>query len=179
MRSGIIPDHCRAMAFFTASPMPIRGGLAVDQVLVEEFFIQGGSICTNNAREATDSGKIPDLWAKFYAAHPDPKETAYGVYSGYESDASGEFTVTAGIKVASMADATVAIQAGTYLMFPANGVMPAAIIDAWNDVWAYFSRSQLHVRAYETDFEQYIGPESAIIHIGIRESSQLSVHAPD
>ena len=143
----------------------------MNQDHVEEFFVQGQSVRTNNAQEAGPTGKLPGLWAQFYANHPKLTEPVYGVYSDYESDASGEFTVTAGTKVNASGNGSVSVKSGTYLEFPANGVMPAAIIDAWKTVWIHFSTPQKYVRAYKTDFEQYNGPESATIYIGIKESS--------
>jgi len=49
--------------------------------------------------------------------------------------------------------------------------MPGAIIDAWKSVWEFFSRNQPYERAFETDFEQYSGPTSAAIYIGVKASS--------
>lgn len=65
----------------------------------------------------------------------------------------------------------VTIEAGAYLAFPADGERPAAIIDAWKDVWAYFSTDRRHERSYETDFEEYSGPASATIYIGVNARS--------
>jgi len=142
----------------------------IKKVKIEEFQIYGPSVRTNNALEMSASGKISNLWQKFYASNLDlaANTKTYGVYSNYESDATGEFTVTAGIKVESGAEASVIIKSGTYLAFLANGPMPAVIIDAWKSVWMHFSEKQPYERAYETDFEEYNGPESAIIYIGIK-----------
>jgi hypothetical protein len=41
---------------------------------------------------------------------PNPAATAYGVYSDYESDATGEFTVTVGVKVGDQTNASVSIK---------------------------------------------------------------------
>lgn len=143
----------------------------MNRVQIEQFVVQGKSVRTNNAQEATDAGKIPGLWGEFYTSHPDLREVAYGVYSDYESDASGDFTVFAGIKAGSSGEATVTVGPGTYLEFPALGAMPAAVIDAWKAVWAHFSTPRHYARTYETDFEQYTGPESAVVYIGISEGS--------
>jgi predicted transcriptional regulator YdeE len=110
---------------------------------IEPFAVNGPSVRTTNAREAGDSGKIPSFWARFHASRSTPAETAYGVYSAYESDASGDFTVTAGTK--SMDGSGVPVKPGTYLAFPAEGAMPAAIINAWKSVWESFSKTPFSI----------------------------------
>jgi len=140
-------------------------------VTIEGFTVHGSSVRTNNKAEASPSGEIPGLWGRFYASQPNPGKHVYGVYSGYESDANGDFTVTAGTKAEGETTMIVSIKSGTYLMFPANGAMPAAIIDAWRTVWEHFSQKQPYTRAHETDFEEYTGSETAAIYIGIKENS--------
>ena len=137
---------------------------------IESFTISGPSIRTNNALESTSSGKIPALWMQFHQSHPSSTEPAYGVYSDYESDASGDFTVTAGTRTTSAGNSGVVVISGTYLEFPAEGEMPGAIIDAWKAVWEFFSKNQPYERTYETDFEQYNDPTSATIYIGVKAS---------
>lgn len=144
----------------------------MQQVNIEEFTVIGPQVRTNNAQEATDSGKIGGLWAQFHASSPHLEADVYGVYSDYESDASGEFTVTAGIRTPASAKPSVHVNAGTYLVFPANGQMPAAIIDAWKTVWQHFASQPPYTRAYETDFEAYTGPTSAALYIGIVSDHQ-------
>jgi predicted transcriptional regulator YdeE len=139
-----------------------------------QFSVRGASVRTSNKAEMGSAGKIPSLWGQFYASHVNQTTPIYGVYSDYESDANGEFTVTAGTKAINAQEESVCIKSGTYLVFPANGVIPAAIIDAWKAVWKHFSNTQPYVRAYETDFEEYSGPESAAIYIGIKEKQLTS-----
>lgn len=138
---------------------------------IEQLRVKGPNVRTTNKAEMGSTGKIPSLWGQFYESHGNQTTPIYGVYSDYESDANGEFTVTAGTKAINAQEESVVIKSGTYLIFPANGVMPAAIIDAWKAVWEHFSNTQPYVRAYETDFEKYSGPESAAIHISIKEHS--------
>jgi predicted transcriptional regulator YdeE len=121
--------------------------------------------------ESTPAGKIPALWGWFYTKQAKPYEHVYGVYSDYESDASGEFTATVGAKDEDLSKTNITIKSGTYLVFPANGSMPDAIIDAWKVVWEHFSHTQSYERSYETDFEEYNGQNSAMIYIGIKASN--------
>ncbi len=140
-------------------------------ITIESFTVSGPSVHTTNALEASGSGKLAGLWARYYGSHPPTSETIYGVYSDYQSDASGEYTVTAGTRTGSTGDSAVTVKPGTYLEFPANGQMPGAIIDAWKSVWEFFSKNQPYERAFETDFEQYNGPTSAAIYIGVKAGS--------
>lgn len=145
-------------------------GQAMKPVRIELFTVRGPSVRTNNASEASGSGKLAGLWAHYYESHPPSSETVYGVYSDYESNASGEYTVTAGTRTSSAGDFVVTVKPGTYLEFQANGKMPGAIMDAWKSVWEFFSKNQPYERAFETDFEQYNGPASATIYIGVKAS---------
>lgn len=140
-------------------------------VSIESFTVSGPSVRTNNALEASGAGKLAGFWARYYESRPPSSETVYGVYSDYESNASGDYTVTAGTRTSFMGDSVVAVKPGTYLEFPAEGQMPNAVIDAWKSVWEFFSKNQSHERAFETDFEQYNGPTSAAIYIGVKASS--------
>jgi predicted transcriptional regulator YdeE len=142
---------------------------SMNKVTIESFSINGSSIRTNNSLESTPAGKIPTLWGWFYTEQAKPYEHVYGVYSDYESDASGEFTATVGAKDENLSKTVITIKSGTYLVFPANGPMPAAIIDAWKAVWEHFSHVQSYARSYETDFEEYSGRDLQSIYIGIKD----------
>ncbi len=138
---------------------------------IESFTVSGSSVRTTNALEASGSGELAGLWARYYESHPPSSETIYGVYSDYQSNASGEYTVTAGTRTGSTGSSVVTVESGTYLVFPANGQMPGAIIDAWKSVWEFFSENQPYERTFRTDFEQYNGPASAAIYIGVKASN--------
>lgn len=142
---------------------------------IQEFQVAGYSVRTTNAQEMQqETAKIGALWGGFYAqAMPTltPTATIYGVYSNYESDYTGEFTVLAGSD--ALAENTsldrCQIQAGRYLVFTEQGSMPQAVIDAWGKVWQYFSNpNSPHQRAYCTDFEKYVGTDQVEIYIGVK-----------
>ncbi len=65
--------------------------------------------------------------------------------------------------------ATVHIQGGEYLVFPAKGAMPQAVIEAWGRVWQHFAapRSDWQ-RCYATDFEQYVSADEVAVCIGVK-----------
>jgi predicted transcriptional regulator YdeE len=146
---------------------------------IEAFSVTGFQARTTNAAEQNpQTGKIGGLWQQFFSsALFQPTAGVVGVYSGYESDATGAFDVTAGAPSDAIAsDAapantqTVQIQAGQYLVFRGKGAMPQAVIDAWGQIWQHFGQPRTDVaRVYRTDFEQYIGADEVAIHIGVRQ----------
>lgn len=145
---------------------------------VSSFLISGPSVRTKNSDEFNPvTAKISGLWTQFFTqgvaakiAHRTSSEAIYGVYSAYESDASGLFDVTAGVAVTAP-DASfgnVEIKAGKYLVFETKGPMPAAVIQTWVAVWQYFETHPQVKRAYLTDFELYAGPDTVQVHIGVQ-----------
>ena len=148
-------------------------------VEMKSFTVHGLSVRTKNANEMQPAtAKIGQLWGDFFQhIIPKLKEGAlsYGVYSQYESDFNGEFDVLAGADSASVLDAadregldSVVIADGTYLVFSKKGAVPQAVIEAWGDVWDYFSAKDCpHQRAYKTDFECYSNMDEVSIHISI------------
>ncbi len=82
-----------------------------------QLNIQGFSVRTKNSDEFTEkNAKIPALWQQFYASDLAKHPPVYGIYSNYESDATGFYSLTAGIEQNSGL-ATISIEAGDYLVF--------------------------------------------------------------
>jgi predicted transcriptional regulator YdeE len=138
------------------------------------FTVQGLQTRTTNAAEQTADAKIGPLWQRYFGTYGMPTSTVYGVYSSYESDWTGAFDVLTGCEVAGHAapkaeQVVMQVQAGDYLVFPAKGEMPQAIIEAWGRVWRHFSHPHSDwQRCYVTDFEQYLGVDEAAICIGVK-----------
>ncbi len=96
-----------------------------------------------------------------------------GVYTGYESDHTGQYELTVGMAVDASTQVPdglvrVSIPAGRYLLFDAEGDMPGAVINTWQEIWRYFSKPSDHVRAYTTDFELHRGPKAVGIYIAVK-----------
>lgn len=144
---------------------------------VTSFTVSGLSVRTRNSDEFNlTTAKIGPLWAQFFSQQcPEkipgqtPVARMLGVYSGYESDATGAFDVTAGMAVQSAAPelASIQIEAGRYLVFECEGGLPAAVIQGWGQVWTYFQSHSEHRRRFGTDFEDYLSPSTVAIYIGI------------
>ena len=146
----------------------------IKKIELKSKTIKGLQVRTKNIDEMNpETQKIAPLWGKFFeeiVPTLNSDASMYGVYHHYESDAMGEFNVLVGSDVLNEGKdvQSVTLKEGKYLMFPAKGEMPQAIIDTWGQVWAYFEDPSIdEVRAYETDFELYTGLDTAEIYIGV------------
>lgn len=133
-----------------------------------EIHVVGIEMRTKNALEANPAtARIAGLWNRFYQekiaeriTHRKDAGAVLGVYTNYETDHNGFYTLIVGAQVQdAKAIPTgmvgVTIPAAEYLVFPAPGRMPEAIMTAWGKVWSYFAQSSAARRAYTTDFELY------------------------
>ncbi len=149
---------------------------------IAPFTVTGIAVRTINADEfTTDQAKLPALWGRFFSEgvvtkveNRLPDSPVYGVYSDYESDATGYYSVTAGVASSGpdVAEFTsIDVHGGQYLVFKNQGPMPQAVIGAWNQVWAFFepgnAQNEGYGRRFDTDFEQYQGDDEVAIYIGI------------
>jgi predicted transcriptional regulator YdeE len=153
-----------------------------DLVTINEMKVVGLKIRTTNHDEMNPAtGKIPGVWGRFSQEGllekiPDRKPGAapMGVYSKYESDDTGPYSLLVGVETSGpdvpTGMSSVAIQQGQYLVFPGQGPMPQAVMQAWGAVWDYFSKESQYRRAYTTDFELYRGQDKVDIHIAIKNA---------
>jgi len=136
--------------------------------------ITGMKTRTKNADEMNpDRQKIGPLWGEFCdVVLPTLNQdfSTYGVHYNYESDATGEFDVLAGVEGIEEVKGmnSVMIEAGKYLMFSAKGELHQAVMDGWTQAWAYFEDPSIDERrAFGTDFEVYKSADEAEIYIGV------------
>ncbi len=126
---------------------------------------------TNENEMNPETAKIGAIWGEFFTKiMPTLAENtqAYGVYSNYESDAFGEFDVTAGSEVANNELESVTLAEGNYLCFKTKGELPQAVIDTWGEIWNYFSDENCpDKRVFNTDYELYLNEHEAEIYIGV------------
>ncbi len=134
-------------------------------VELNAFNIVGISTQTSNANEITEQAKIPQLWDHFYQQNitdqiaEQKNGHVYGLYSDYETDVNGNYTLTLGVEVNNddiQGDLVVkTIPAAKYLVFTSDkGVMPEVVIQTWQEIWAWFANSKVE-RTYTGDFELY------------------------
>jgi predicted transcriptional regulator YdeE len=152
-------------------------------VHLDEFKVVGLNVRTINSAEFNPkTAKLPQLWGQFVSegiADTVPnrleKDSIFGVYSDYDSDATGFYSVTAGVMVNPEVSVPnlkiINVQAGDYLVFKGRGKMPQTVVDTWKKVWDYFAENTEYKRSYTTDFEQYQGMDCISIHIGVLTTS--------
>lgn len=116
-----------------------------------------------------DTQKIGPLWGRFIGTYA-PPFPHYGVYTNYASDMQGEYDVLAGAeeKLEGEEIENVTIKAGRYLKFSAKGELHTAVMQCWEQIWAYFQDPSIDERrAYETDFEVYKSMEEVEVYVGV------------
>ncbi len=147
----------------------------ISKVNLTEKTIVGICINTNNSKASTT---IPLLWNEFFnnkivskIEHKKPDSLIYSVYSDYESDQNGNYTVTIGVEI-NRKDIKkynpVIIKKGKYILFEKNGKLPDIVSDMWNDIWEYFKENKDLKRRYQSDFEVYENENNLKIYIGIK-----------
>jgi predicted transcriptional regulator YdeE len=138
---------------------------------VESFIVAGFSVRTQNSNEFNEkTAKLPSLWQQFYASDLAVKANIFEVYSGYDSDANGLYTVTVGVTddCKRTEYSSVEIQAGNYLVFQGTGPMPTTVVETWKKIWDYFNAESEYQRSFISDFEAYSGSDKVAIYIGIK-----------
>jgi len=152
-------------------------------VTKDEIKLIGLETRTTNQQETDPAvAKIPGLWQKFFGegmVEKIPNQVSpgglFGTYTNYESDHTGEYSLL----IAAEVDKTDNIPDGMtgltipptkYLVFPVEGEMPMALVQAWGYIWNYFGNGTTYERDYTADFELYSAndPTKVDIYIAIK-----------
>ncbi|MFA8344455.1 MAG: GyrI-like domain-containing protein, partial [Rhodothermaceae bacterium] len=94
-----------------------------------------------------------------------------GLYSEYESDHNGEYTLIVGAEVNETEEDNFTfgkIVKGEYLSFNIKGDFPQAIIQGWTDIYRYFENNKKVERTFTSDFEEYLSENELNINIAIK-----------
>ena len=142
---------------------------------IKKLMISGISTVTNNEFEMSEeNGKIAQLWEEYFAKDVYKKtfdkannDFMYGVYTDYESDATGNYKVTVGVEVTKPKNAIV-IEDKKYLVFKKQGELPMVVVELWEEIWDYFEKNSEYQRAFEIDFEQYAKEDEIEIFVSIK-----------
>lgn len=138
---------------------------------IESFIVTGFSVRTKNSDEFNKkNARLPKLWHQFYTSDLAANTDIFGVYSNYDSDVNGFYTVTVGVasNTTQVQFSSTTIQAGNYLVFKGTGPMPATVIETWKRIWNYFETHRQYQRNFISDFERYSGSNQVTIYIGIK-----------
>ncbi|MDN4503294.1 GyrI-like domain-containing protein [Alteromonadaceae bacterium BrNp21-10] len=156
----------------------------METINLPSFIVYGLSVRTNNVSEIQQNGgAIGRLWQEFYAniaPHLNNNSKLYGVYTDYESDHAGDYSVLASTddpalhaKLADDANIDVkqhTVAAGRYVVFRGMGPMPQAVIELWAQVWQFFTDDNCpYTRIYTSDFEFYKSDTEVEIYMAIAE----------
>ncbi len=133
---------------------------------------------TSNAAEANPQiAQIPALWQKFFQVaenipHRKNPDIVFGIYTHYQSDHRGSYSLIVSSEVNHLDEIPegmigVLLPAAKYLLFRAEGQMPAALIETWAQIWHYFSENTTYERAYTADYERHDGRNQSKIELYI------------
>jgi predicted transcriptional regulator YdeE len=133
-----------------------------------EKKVIGIDLRTSNQLEVHQStAQIPKAWSRFTSdqileqipnqAHP---SIVLGVYTDYESDQNGKFSLIVGTEVTSLDDIPegmtgITVPPAKYLEFNFEGKLPDVVTNAWQQIWKYFADNADYQRTFSTDFEVY------------------------
>ncbi len=135
-----------------------------ETVTIDEFHVVGIAVRTANDGRALKD--IEALWGRFWSEeimNKVPNKTSdeiYAVYTDYESNYQGEYTMIIGMPVSSLNDIpegyeSVSIAKATYQKFVSKGKMPEAVVKTWMEIW---QADETLNRAYKADFTVH-GPK--------------------
>ncbi|WP_340033995.1 GyrI-like domain-containing protein [Paenibacillus sp. FSL E2-0202] len=147
-----------------------------------KMTLAGVSIRTTNEAEMGPDGGLSQLWETYFQSNIAGQiatvnpEYIYALYTDYESDASGAYTVVIGHEVAEERHLEgsqleegeleenelvesqftyAAVPESKYMVFKTKkGPVFEVVAQAWGEIWAYFKESG-EVRTYTGDFEIY------------------------
>ncbi len=135
-------------------------------VELDAFHVVGIQARTSFEREKMPGGAIPALWGRvmsegLIARIPNRSESEIiALYTDYESDEYGAYTLVVGAKVSSIADlpdGMVAkyVPSSRYAVFQsARGPVQKIVIDTWKRIWRE-PDTPVYERSYRADFEVY------------------------
>jgi predicted transcriptional regulator YdeE len=119
------------LALFTAS---LQCQQAIQIKKVEQFYVLGMSVRTDNAHEMTGQGKIGGLWLGWRV----PSEEMRALNQ-----------LPPGLTA-------IKIQAGKYAIIPSERGPAAKVVpEVWKRIWALTPTELTRPRAFKTDFELY------------------------
>lgn len=177
-----------AILFLICAVVFLFGEASMPKIVHEKAFsVVGIEVRTSNAEEATSKGVIGKEWQEFFQESipqkiPDKVDgNIYAVYSSYDSDRDGEYSLLIGAKVpdGSKVPAGLVLRkvaAGTYAVVTSDkGPVARVVLAAWQHVWEMEDHDLLGgTRAYKTDYELYdrraTDPESSEVdlYIGLK-----------
>ena len=138
----------------------------------------GIKITTSNEAERNhETAQIHGMWTEFMtnvAGKMVEPAVYYGVYSEYESDMNGPYSLAATVEVVegtTYPDELSIVQSpgGNYAVFRNSGTMPDVVFQTWSEIWEYFSAEDCpHERAYTADYEEFASETEVAIYVSVK-----------
>ena len=143
---------------------------------IKKIMFSGLKTDTNNENEKNEeTAKIPTLWDDYVekniygkTLNKSKEPYLYGVYTDYESDVNGNYSVSVAIEVTKNKNAIV-VENQKFLVFKNKGELPAIVLQTWEEIWSYFEDKPEYERAYTVDFEKYLDKDTIEIYIAIKD----------
>ncbi|MDU1910854.1 GyrI-like domain-containing protein [Fusobacterium sp.] len=121
----------------------------------------------NNFKDSDIAEKIQKLWYETNLKIPQEKEISkYGIYSEYESNYKGDYTLFIGVDGAASYKEII-IEEENYQVFSVDTSSPYGIIMAWEKIWEMEEKGLLN-RAYTVDYEKYYPDGKVEIFIALK-----------
>ena len=139
------------------------------QVSRDAIRLVGLETRTRNADEMDPAtARIPAHYERFFGedvaariTHKVDPGTMMSLYSDYEGDENGEYSITLGFEVGSFDDvgeglSSKTLPASSYAVVTTDrGALPAVVVDAWQRIWRMSVAELGGKRTYTGDFELY------------------------
>lgn len=132
---------------------------------------------TTNAEEMNPAtARIPGVWQAYFQAKDriaNSTGAIVGVYTDYESDHRGAYTLLVGSEVPAESKAPAGLSVlhlpgGAYARFVARGEMPGALIATWQRIWEHFDEAAPQTRTYLVDYELHDpGGQHVEVFVGV------------
>lgn len=125
------------------------------------------SIRTNNFKDDDIMQKITDMWKGASSLLNNQDAITYGLYSDYESDYKGDYSLSAAIEGSNNESSIEIPSSSKYEIFRVDTSDEFGILKVWKEIWDREEKGILE-RAYLYDFEKYYPNGQIEIHIGIK-----------
>ncbi|WP_443863111.1 GyrI-like domain-containing protein [Fusobacterium ulcerans] len=120
----------------------------------------------NNFKDPDITSKIQKLWHETSMKLPEKDLNKYAVYSEYESDYKGDYTLFIGADNIN-SHKEIIIEEENYQIFSVERSSSDGIVKTWQKIWEMEEKGLLN-RAYTVDYEKYYPDGKVEIFIALK-----------
>lgn len=124
---------------------------------------------TNNFKDAECQNKIMSLWQEnsdFIEEAMKQSMVVACIYHDYESDYTGDYSVSLGIQSDNSTDFDTALY--QWKTYPVNTQDELGVVKTWNQIWDD-EKNQLIDRVYDFDYEEYLPDGQVRIKVAVNK----------